>query len=187
MQVPFHIITFLPFTYVLPSISSTFPQKGPPPWSPYITQTLASLSPKMLPISFLFCLLYSIRELKQQRWWRLQKCHLNSEFARLQTLSRLFQLFHCVKCWQLSLELNLKDCIKSSGKEKESCCLAFTSSTKHEIIRWFHVEVVQQQQRNVLKSMMHVQSCCFANLNLLLFSHSYCSRHRHYLSSLLAA
>ena len=119
MQVPFHIVTFLPFTYVLPSISSTFPQKGSPPWSPYITQTLASLSPKMLPISFLFCLLYSIRELKQQRRWRLQKFHLTSEFALLQTLSRLFQLFHCVKCWQISLELNLKDCIKVQEKKKK--------------------------------------------------------------------
>ena len=42
------------------------------------------------------------------------------------------------------------------------------SSTKREI-RHFHVLVVQRQQRNVQKSVMHVQSCCFANLNLLLF------------------
>ena len=34
----------------------------------------------------------------------------------------------------------------------------------------FHVVVVQQ--RNVQKCMMHVQSCCFANLNLLLFRRS---------------
>ena len=32
------------------------------------------------------------RELKQQGRWRLRKRHLESEFARLQTLSRLFQL-----------------------------------------------------------------------------------------------
>ena len=32
----------------------------------------------------------------------------------------------------------------------------------------FHVVVVQGRQRNVQKSVMHVQSCCFANLNLLL-------------------
>ena len=36
----------------------------------------------------------------------------------------------------------------SSRKEKESRCLVFTSSTKHEI-RQFHIEVVQQQQRHV--------------------------------------
>ena len=35
----------------------------------------------------------------------------------------------------------------------------FTSSTKREI-RHFHVVVVQRRQRNVQKSMMHVQSCC---------------------------
>ena len=38
-------------------------------------------------------------------------------------------------------------------------------------IRKFHIAVVQQLQRNVQKNMMHVQSCCFANLHvhLLLF------------------
>ena len=40
----------------------------------------------------------------------------------------------------------------------------FPSSTKREI-RHFHVVVVQRQQRNVPKSVMHVQSYCFANLN----------------------
>ena len=37
----------------------------------------------------------------------------------------------------------------------------FTSSIKSEI-RQFHVVVVQKRQRNVSKSAMHVQSCCFA-------------------------
>ena len=32
--------------------------------------------------------------------------------------------------------------------------------------RKFHAVVVQRRQRNVQKSVMHVQSCCFANLNL---------------------
>ena len=38
-------------------------------------------------------------------------------------------------------------------------------------IRKFHIAVMQQLQRNVQKSMMHVQSFCFANLHvhLLLF------------------
>ena len=44
----------------------------------------------------------------------------------------------------------------------------FTSSIKREI-RKFHVLVVQRQERNVQKIVMHVQSCCFADLNLLLF------------------
>ena len=38
--------------------------------------------------------------------------------------------------------------------------------------------VVQGRLRNVQKSVMHVQSCCFANQNLLLFSRSRCRRRR---------
>ena len=37
-------------------------------------------------------------------------------------------------------------------------------------IRTFHVAVRQQRLRNVPKSVMHVQSCSFANLNLLPFA-----------------
>ena len=58
--------------------------------------------------------------------------------------------------------------------------LVFASSIKRETGK-FHV--VQERQRNVLESLLHVQSCCFANLRLLLFRHSRC--HRSCLSSLL--
>ena len=68
--------------------------------------------------------------------------------------------------WAIFLELNSEGLYQSSGKEKESCCLVFPSSTKREI-RHFHVVVVQRRQRNVQKSVMHVQSCCFANLTYL--------------------
>ena len=44
----------------------------------------------------------------------------------------------------------------------------FPSSTKREI-RHFHVVAVQRRLRNVQKSVMHVQSCCSANL-LLFFA-----------------
>ena len=56
---------------------------------------------------------------------------------------------------QIFLELNSKRLYQSSGKEKESRCLVFTSSTKREI-RHFHVVVVQRRERNVQKSVMHV-------------------------------
>ena len=46
------------------------------------------------------------------------------------------------------LELNSKRLYRSSGKEKESPCLVFTSSTQREI-RHFHVVVVQRRQRKV--------------------------------------
>ena len=51
---------------------------------------------------------------------------------------------------------------QSLGKEKESC-LVFPFSTEREI-RHFLVVVVQRRQRNVQKNVMHVQSCCFANV-----------------------
>ena len=63
---------------------------------------------------------------------------------------------------------NLKDCIKVQEKKKKVVVFCSPSSTKREI-RQFHVVVVQRQQRNVQKSVIHVQSCCFACLNLLLF------------------
>ena len=103
-----------------------------------------------------------IRELKQQRRRWLRKRHLKSEFALPQTFSRLFHLVQFVQCWQISLEFNSKALLQRTGKEKESRCLLFTSCLKHEI-RHFHVVVVPWRQRNVQKSVLHVQSCCFAN------------------------
>ena len=55
--------------------------------------------------------------------------------------------------------------------------MVFPSSTKREI-RHFYVVVVQRRIRNVQKSVMHVQSFCFANLKLLLFCRSRCRRRR---------
>lgn len=76
--------------------------------------------------------------------------------------------------------VEFKDCIEI--KEKKSCHLVFTFSTRCKM-RHFHIIVVQLQQRNVQKRCgMWLQKCCFANVNLLLFLCSCC--HRHYLSSL---
>ena len=72
---------------------------------------------------------------------------------------------------KISLELNSKGLYQSSGKEKKNCCFVFPSSTKREI--WHvHVVVVQRRLRKVQKSGMHVQSGCFANLNLSVFCRS---------------
>ena len=116
-----------------------------------------------------------VRELWQQRRRRLWKRHLKSEVALLQTLSRLFHLVHFVKCWQLFLELNSKRLYRSSGKEKRK-----SWSFVHVLHKaYFHVVDVQWHQRNVQKSVIHVQSCCFANLNLSLFCRSRSWRRRH--------
>ena len=90
----------------------------------------------------------SPREKQQRRHW-LQKSHLRSEFAPLQTLSSLFRLVQFVKCWRIFLELNSKGLYRRSRKEKESRCLVFTSCQRE--IRHLHVIVMQKRQRNVPK------------------------------------
>ena len=51
----------------------------------------------------------------------------------------------------------------------EFIALPFPFPSKLQLIWSFHIEVVQGWQRNVQKSVMHVQSYGFANLNQLLF------------------
>ena len=105
---------------------------------------------------------------------------------RYLTLYRAYSIsFNSSNVGKLFWSWILTDCIKvQEKKRKESCCLVFPSSTRREI-RHFHVVVVQRRQRNVQKSVMHVSSCCFANLNLLLFRRSRSRHRRRCLSSLL--
>ena len=91
-----------------------------------------------------------------------------------------------VKCWQILLELNFKGLYRSSKKEKESRCLVLTFSIKREFRHFHVVVVVQWRKRNVQKSVMHVQSCCFANLYLLLFCRSRWRHRSRCLSSLMS-
>ena len=58
----------------------------------------------------------------------------------------------------------------SLEKETENFCVVLTYLIKWASkIRKFHVAVVQQRLRNEQTSLMHVQSCSFANLKPLLF------------------
>ena len=66
--------------------------------------------------------------------------------------------------------------VSNFRKKKESHCLVFTFSRTKRELRHFHVVVVQWRQRNGQKSVMHGQSCYFANLNLSLFCRSRCCR-----------
>ena len=94
-----------------------------------------------------------------------------------QTLMRLFQL---AQCWQIFLELS-KRLYWSLGKKKK---VVFCSRLPQDReIRHFHVVVVQRRQWNKQKRVIHVQSCCFANLNL--FWRSRCRRRRLCLSSFI--
>ena len=60
-------------------------------------------------------------------------------------------------------------------KRKFSCCvhLPYYLTGTREIGK-FHVAIVQRRLRYVQKRVMHVQSCCFANVSLLLFCRSRC-------------
>ena len=54
----------------------------------------------------------------------------------------------------------------------------FDSFDSSNEIRHLHVVIAQLRQRNVQKSVMHVQSCSFANIDVLLFCRSRCRRRR---------
>ena len=56
------------------------------------------------------------------------------------------------------------------GLEKENFCVVVTYSIKRASeLRKFYVAIIQQRLRNKQKSVMQVQSCSFASLNLLVF------------------
>ena len=84
---------------------------------------------------------------------------MNSRF--FQTSLRLFHSPLNVKCgWNL-MELNSWRPHPSLERERKIGRRVFTSSIERPI-RKFHVLVVQWRQRNVPKSVMYVQSCCFS-------------------------
>ena len=90
-----------------------------------------------------------------------------------QTWSSLFQFAENIQYRQISLELISWGPHSSLERERPFRGRLFVYSIKREI-RHFYVVVVRQWQRNVQKSMMHVQTCCFFLINLLLFWHSRC-------------
>ena len=67
----------------------------------------------------------------------------------------------------------------SKFRKRKSFCAVFTYFMKRSReIRKFHVAVVQRRLRNVEKSVIVVEICCFAYLNLLLFCFCCCHRRR---------
>ena len=89
------------------------------------------------------------------------------EFALFQTSSILFSFILFVNCWRNFVEFNRKGPYESLEKGKENFCVLFTYSIKWvREIRKLHVVIVQRRLRNVQKSVMHGQICCFANRHL---------------------
>ena len=110
--------------------------------------------------SRLICLkLPIIRDLKIRGKRRQRKRCLKSEFAFFQSSSRFFQIIYLIKCRRTLtlLELNSQEPYPSTERERKFRHYLFTSSIKGEI-RHFPVLVVQWQQRNVQKSLLHVQT-----------------------------
>ena len=89
------------------------------------------------------------RKLKQPLRRQLQKrcLKLHRTYSISFNSSNVGKLFWCCI---------LKDCIEVQGNKKK-------------VVRHFHVVVMQRRQRNVQKSVMHVQSYCFIYRNFLLF------------------
>ena len=110
-----------------------------------------------------------------------RKHHLKNEFVLFQTSTILFNFIQFVKCWRNFLGINLKGPYLSLEKEKDNFCvvLAYFVKRVREIGK-FHVAVVHRRLRNVQNSVTHVLSCCFADINLLLFSSSLCRRRRRF-------
>ena len=99
---------------------------------------------------------------------------MNSRFFRLYRIYSI--LFHSSNVGNFFLELNSKRLSQSSGKEKESHCLVFVHPQNMKLGIFRSLLCSDGKENNyVQKSMTHGQSCCFANLNLLLFC---CSRWR---------
>ena len=89
--------------------------------------------------------------------------------------------FNLCRCLQNFLGLNLKGPYQSLEKGRES----FVSCSPAPWSRRVKLGIALLRLRNVQKSVIHVQSCCFANINLLLFGCSRCCHCQSCLSSIL--
>ena len=96
-------------------------------------------------------------------------CDVHENVAE-KKISYPFKLFHdypnspCLvnKRREFVLELKRGGPARVQTEMLEFIALLFEFSSKLKILS-FHVVVVQGRQRNVQKSVMHVQNCCFAH------------------------
>ena len=110
------------------------------------------------------------------------KGHLKSEFALFQKVMDLIQFhFICADVCKIFWGWIWKDRIKVKKKEEEVFMLCSPAPWS----KCVKLGIVQRRLRNVQKSMMHMKSFCFVNINLLLFCRSRCRHCQSCLSSLL--
>ena len=99
-----------------------------------------------------------------------RKRHLKGEFAPFQTSSILFNFILVCKILAKSSGIESERTVSEFRKRKENSCAVFTNPYKRaREIRKFQVSDLQRRLTNVQKSVMHVQSRCFADINRLLF------------------
>ena len=112
-----------------------------------------------------------IRELMQKRRRWLRKRHLKSEVALLKIYRDCSISFSSSNAGNFFLDLNSKRLYLSSGKEKESRCLEFTSSTKRGILRRSREVTAKQytKKRDARANLFFLGGGEGGNLNLLLF------------------
>ena len=75
--------------------------------------------------------------------------------------------------------MNSKGLYQSFEKEIRKLLSCVMSSRKREIGQFQVVVALQGQKKVQKKSVMHLQGCCFAYLNVLLFCRSCCCPHSH--------
>ena len=115
---------------------------------------------------------------------RQRERRLKSEFAFFCSLSQLFLPTYFVKCRRTLLELNSLGLYPSTERAIKFRPSLLTSSIKLEI-RHCYVVVVQKRAKKCTKSVMHVQSCCFAFETYCFFLRSRCCLRRWILKSLI--
>ena len=89
---------------------------------------------------------------------QLRKRHFSKKWIR--ATSNFIVLIPTRSIRQMLANFAVEDCIKAQEKKKKVDVFIHVREKKREI-RHFHVLVVQRQQRNVQKSVMHLQSCWF--------------------------
>jgi len=96
------------------------------------------------------------------------KKSLKNKLPILSLFLRLFQGVQLHKRREFSLELKRRDHARVLTEMVEFIALPFPFLSKLKI--WlFHIIVMQGLQRNLQKSVMHLQSCCFAHYTYCFF------------------
>ena len=96
------------------------------------------------------------------------KTSVKNRLRILLIFSRLSQFALLLEIMEFWLELKRGAVARVPTEMLEIIALPFRLSSKLNM--WsFHVVVVKEQQRNVQKRVMHVQSCCFAHQTYCFF------------------